>query len=88
MNVERSPWWYRRRDAVFGMIYGIGFFGAWAFSAATHQPYRPWFVAIAQEWGSDGWTRVAAVMIGLMAASFILRLWGSQLSSHERRVER
>lgn len=74
---ERSPWWYRRRDAVFGIIYAAGFFGAWAFATATQHPYQALLWTLGRHYGENGWMGVAALMLLLMAASYALRLWGS-----------
>ena len=72
----RSPWWYRRRDAVFGIIYGIGF-TAGGISFSAHPRYVPLFINLGSRSGAVGIGIAAAVMLVLMAGCFALRLWGS-----------
>ena len=75
--MTRSPLWYRRRDAVFGIIYGIGFGVGANVSVAMYGTYRSLLDRIAAHFGTAGFLSALAVMLALTAACFALRVWGS-----------
>lgn len=62
-----SPWWYRKRALVFGIIYVAGFWGAALYDAMTKQPH----VSAAHRLHAD------AAVIVLLAACWAVRIWGS-----------
>lgn len=72
-----SPWWYRRRDAVFGIIYAIGFTVGGVVSGALTGRYVPFFIDLGSRWGNAGIHAVIAVMLLLLLGCYALRLWGS-----------
>jgi len=76
-TLRPSPWWYRRRDAVFGLIYGAGFFAGGMYSGTVYHAYVPLYVQAAERFGASAGAAVTAVMFALMAACFALRVWGS-----------
>lgn len=67
--MNQSPWWYRLRAPVMGVLYAIGFSGAAMFAQATHTPYVPVAVSLAPA----GF----ALALLLMIAAVLLRVWGS-----------
>jgi len=67
--MTQSPWWYRQRAAVFGALYGIGFFAGGLYAALTNTPYQP----AAAQLGSWG----APLALALMAGAVAVRVWGS-----------
>jgi len=80
-NERSSPWWYRRRDAVFGMIYGLGFMFGGLISGWLYGVYVPAYVVCGSFGGRSG---VFAFLLGgavLTVACFALRLWGSSYLS-------
>ncbi|HEY9180598.1 MAG TPA: isoprenylcysteine carboxylmethyltransferase family protein [Candidatus Baltobacteraceae bacterium] len=68
MKSTISPWWYRRRALIMGLIYLVGFFGAALFDAIVHVRYVP--VVDAVPWA-------VPVAVALVVASWALRVWGS-----------
>jgi protein-S-isoprenylcysteine O-methyltransferase Ste14 len=72
--MQQSPWWYRRRDVVFGLIYGVGFTAGGVISSAMTGEYRPLFLQIGLRIGDD---TVYAAMLALAAGCFAIRFWGS-----------
>lgn len=81
MNERSSPWWYRRRDAVFGMIYGLGFMAGGLISGALHGSYVPAYVACGNFAGRSGAFALLVAGTALTIACFALRLWGSSYLS-------
>jgi len=81
MNERSSPWWYRRRDAVFGMIYGLGFMVGGIISGAVHGTYAPAYVVCASFAGRSGILGLLVAGTALTVACFALRLWGSSYLS-------
>lgn len=76
--VRPSPWWYRRRDMVFGLLYGFGFAAGGAISSGMQGGrYVPLFVQIGGRWGSAAGICTVAAMFALMIACFAVRVWGS-----------
>jgi len=81
MNERSSPWWYRRRDAVFGMIYGLGFMVGGLISGAVHGTYVPAYVVFGSFAGRSGVLAFLVAGTALTVACFALRVWGSSYLS-------
>lgn len=77
----RSPNLYRRRSAVFALLFAIGFFGGWAISLATLGRYEPAFATVGAHWGSRGLLSAALVALGIIVVAMSLRIWGSSYLS-------
>ncbi|HEV3152757.1 MAG TPA: isoprenylcysteine carboxylmethyltransferase family protein [Candidatus Baltobacteraceae bacterium] len=71
-----SPWWYRRRDAVFGMIYGAGFFLGGVLSGFLRGGYVPFYIDLAARLHT-GRAVTGAAAAAFMFAGWALRVWGS-----------
>ena len=70
---DSSPWWYRQRAIVIGVVFGVGFFlGNLALSGA---PPSPSVALIGARIGSIDLVDVLAVLATL--AAWCLRVWGS-----------
>jgi protein-S-isoprenylcysteine O-methyltransferase Ste14 len=67
-TIVQSPWWYRRRALVMGLIYLAGFFGAALYSVIANTPYLPAVAGI--PWA-------VPVAVTLVALAWALRVWGS-----------
>jgi len=76
-SLRASPWWYRRRDAVFGLIYGAGFFAGGTYSGTVYHAYVPLYVQAAERFGGTAGLVVVALMFALMATCLAVRVWGS-----------
>ncbi len=81
MNERSSPWWYRRRDAVFGMIYGLGFMVGGLISGAVQGAYVPAYVVFGSFAGRSGVLAFLIAGTALTVACFALRVWGSSYLS-------
>jgi protein-S-isoprenylcysteine O-methyltransferase Ste14 len=63
---RRSPWWYRQRGTMFGVIYGLGFFfGYLTFGGAAPKP-------VLELWGDRAGI---AIVWGAVACAFAAWLW-------------
>jgi protein-S-isoprenylcysteine O-methyltransferase Ste14 len=65
-----SPWWYRQRGSVIGVIFGLGFFLGYARIGGL--PALPSAVAWGRHWGYAGvelllWTGVVLVLLAWLA---------------------
>lgn len=67
-TIVQSPWWYRQRALVMGLIYLVGFFGAALYSVLANARYVPVVEVI--PWA-------VPVAVELVAAAWALRVWGS-----------
>lgn len=70
-TVVQSPWWYRQRALVIGLIFLAGFFGAALYSIVTDTPYVP----------AAQMLHAQSLVLELVAASWLLRVWGSSYLS-------
>lgn len=80
MAVE-SPAWYRRRSAVFALLFAAGFLGGWAISQAMLGRYEPAFATIGMHWGPHGPLIAALAALGLLFAAMSVRVWGASYLS-------
>ncbi len=80
MSERSSPWWYRWRSIVFGMIYFLGFVLGGVSSEPQHG-YVPAFVQLGSRWGSNGIFGLLTFGVVLTGLCFLLRLWGSSYLS-------
>jgi len=76
METQRSPWWYRARAGVIGLIYFCTFFLGYLV-AGLYRSTTPAFVTLGQFFGEAGieialWFSVAAIML-----CWLVRVWGS-----------
>jgi protein-S-isoprenylcysteine O-methyltransferase Ste14 len=78
MDARRSPIWYRLRPAVFGSIYGIGFFGGNLFDISRGVAPVPVIAVLGLRLGGE---RGETVLLWLAVAAIVLawaaRVWGS-----------
>ncbi len=81
MNERSSPWWYRRRDAVFGMIYGLAFMAGSLIWGVVYGTYVPAYVVCGSFAGRSGALALLLAGTALTVACFALRLWGSSYLS-------
>lgn len=77
----QSPLWYRRRSAIFALVFAIGFLGGWAISYARLRRYEPAFASVGSHWGSHGVLIAALAAIALIATAMAVRVWGSSYLS-------
>jgi protein-S-isoprenylcysteine O-methyltransferase Ste14 len=78
---ERSPWWYRLRGLVFGLIYLTAFgFGA-ALWTMGGRPYWPVTVWAGVRMGAYGPHVLLAFATLLVIAAWAIRVWGSSYLS-------
>ena len=76
MNAQ-SPWWYRLRGLVFGVIYGCGFFFGpliWGLAGKPFESTPAWLAAIA---GAQAGSAVFAAAVLCTFVCWALRAWGS-----------
>lgn len=76
-----SPAWYRRRSAIFAVVFLIGFLGGWAISFAMLGRYEPAFATIGAHWGSRGPLAAGLVALALVFVAMSIRIWGSSYLS-------
>lgn len=76
-----SPWWYRRRGAVFGLIYFAGFFFGSLLWGLTGAPYVAFYEWLGQRFGGGGPAVVLAVATLLVFLCWAVRVWGSSYLS-------
>ena len=78
-GTPQSPWWYRRRSGVFGIIYALGFVLGSGLAAFTNTDYVPSLVTLGRllNRGDGGILAVYAAGLILVLLAFLLRLWGS-----------
>ena len=82
MNAKASPWWYRQRSLVLGVIYLCGFyFCAWLWVRA-YGAYAPLYALLARE-NATGVHALLWTAAGLSIAGYFVRLWGSAYLSAE-----
>jgi protein-S-isoprenylcysteine O-methyltransferase Ste14 len=73
---RRSPWWYRQRGSVFGVIYGLGFAGGYV-SFGGPAP-----VPVVDRWGD----RIGvAILWAAVASALIAWLWRASGTAFLRR---
>ena len=80
MNERSSPWWYRRRSIVFGMIYFLGF-AVGGVSSKPQHGYVPSVVQLGSRFGSNCIFGLLIFGVVLTALCFLLRLSGSSYLS-------
>ncbi len=74
--MTESPWWYRMRGGIFGLIYFAGFFvGSLIWSPARE--YEPFFLWGGAYLGTSGTEIVLGVAVVCTLLCFALRAWGS-----------
>jgi len=79
---ERSPWDFRRRALVFGLIYGFGFFIGIDLQINIYHNFTTSYVLVGAPWGDAGIHAMAILAALLTVAGFGWRAWGaSYLSS-------
>lgn len=74
-----SPWWYRRRSAVFALIYLAGFVGGWLVSPGRH--YEAAFATLGRYLGPSGGSALLAAAALFTAGCLFVRAWGSSYLS-------
>jgi protein-S-isoprenylcysteine O-methyltransferase Ste14 len=77
-GAPQSPWWYRNRSSVFGMLYGAGFWIPIVVDGFSNTPYVPTIVLIGSLAGGDA-TINALFLFALLCVlmCFLIRLSGS-----------
>lgn len=76
-----EPQWYRRRSAVFALIYAAGFLGGWGISVTVHGRYVAAFTDLGARWGRNGVIAFAIAALCFMVAAFAVRVWGASYLS-------
>lgn len=77
-----SPWWYRRRDLVLGLIYAVSIYAGWGlWWVVTRRPYEWSFVILGKYLGPHGAWWLLGTSALLAIACFLLRAWGSSYLS-------
>jgi protein-S-isoprenylcysteine O-methyltransferase Ste14 len=77
-GASQSPWWYRNRSAVFGILYGVGFWVPAAIGGFENIPYIPTIVPLSTWLGGDAAiTALFCLGLFLVFLCFLIRLWGS-----------
>lgn len=77
MVVERSPWWYRGRGPVSGLIFGAGFGLGFFVAGLAGAPFQPAFVTLGEALWPGGEAFLGWLAVGLVLACLALRMWGS-----------
>jgi len=75
-----SPWWYRQRGTVFGLIYGAGFAGGYGLPLPLAGQSQPVFVLLGERLGGG-----AAVIWAAVASALIAWLWRASGTAYLRR---
>lgn len=70
-TIVQSPWWYRQRALVIGLIYAAGFLGAALYDGVTGTRYVPMLAVL----------HAMPLAIVFTAAAWALRVWGSSYLS-------
>ncbi len=79
--VSDTPWDFRNRALVFGLIYGIGFFVGFNLQANIYHDLTPSYALLGARWGDAG-VHAAAWLAALVAlAGWLIRVWGSSYLS-------
>ncbi len=77
-GATQSPWWYRNRSSVFGILYGAGFWVPAVISGVANIPYVPTIVPLSAWLGGDtAITALFCLALFLVFLCFLIRLWGS-----------
>ena len=77
-GAPQSPWWYRNRSTVFGVLYGAGFWLPAAVDGATGHAYLPTLVALGAWLGGEAAINTLfLVALALLLLCFLIRAWGS-----------
>lgn len=80
MAVE-SPAWYRRRSAVFALLFAVGFLGGWGISQIIVGRYEPAFATIGTHWGPHGPLIAGLAALLVVLAAMSVRVWGASYLS-------
>jgi protein-S-isoprenylcysteine O-methyltransferase Ste14 len=78
---EHSPWWYRLRGLVLGLIFVAAFFGGsalWSIGGRTYWPVTAW---AGLPMGEQGPELLLAIATLLVIAGWAVRVWGSSYLS-------
>jgi protein-S-isoprenylcysteine O-methyltransferase Ste14 len=74
-DARRSPWWYRSRGTLIGLIYGAGFvLGSVSFTGTDAVPA---FIAWGSGWGGAGVHALAWLGIALAVLAWLVRASGT-----------
>ncbi len=80
-RVSASPWDFRMRGLVFGLIYGFGFFVGINLQVNIYHNFTPTYALLGARWGDAG-VHAFAILAALFAlAAFVIRVWGSSYLS-------
>lgn len=75
--IAQSPWWYRLRGLMFGLIYGSGFFFGpliWGLTGRRFESTPAWVASIM---GARAGSAIFAAAVICTFLCFALRAWGS-----------
>jgi protein-S-isoprenylcysteine O-methyltransferase Ste14 len=72
-SVSRSPWWYRQRALVMGIIYSVSFYASYDLAARFHRSSVPIFMLFGE--GTARLVLAAATLLAL--AAWLVRAWGT-----------
>ena len=77
-GAPQSPWWYRNRSSVFGVLYGLGFGVPSIVNDVTNSPYVPTIVPLGRLLGGGGAVDgLFYLAVFFMFLCFGIRWWGS-----------
>lgn len=79
--VSDTPWDFRNRALVFGLIYGFGFFVGFNVQANVYRNVTPTYALLGARWGDAGVHSAAWVVALLAFAGWVIRVWGSSYLS-------
>lgn len=71
-----SPPLYRRRSAVFALLYAVGFLLGWAISFLIARRYEAAFALIGAHRGQSGVLICGVIALAVCVAAMALRVWG------------
>jgi len=77
-GATQSPWWYRNRSLVFGILYGAAFWIPAVIGGFANIPYVPTIVRLGLYLGGDAAiTGLFCLAVFFVFSCFAIRLWGS-----------
>jgi protein-S-isoprenylcysteine O-methyltransferase Ste14 len=75
--VTPTPWDFRYRGILFGVLYGFAFSLGFRIQSAIGESFQPTYAIVARSFGDIGVHAGAWIAVALCFAGFFIRWWGS-----------
>jgi protein-S-isoprenylcysteine O-methyltransferase Ste14 len=75
--VTPTPWDFRYRGILFGVLYGVAFFLGFAMQSVAGGNFEPSYAVLGSPFGEAGVHAGAWIAVTLCFAGFLIRWWGS-----------